>query len=957
MARIREVPEEYNTIRDAVEHSSDGDTILIAPGVYREQNIRLEDIDLYITSWITLDNDPAYMDSTILDGEGDASMLFSLDETVTERTTIRGLTLQNARQGIHNHGTPIIEDCAFIDNSAEDNHCSAVVSDVGQSGLTISRCYFEGNGWDDGVYGGAVYAACQEDVIIEDCIFYRNIGDIYGAVYLSRTGNEKIIRNCKFIENASNFGGAIRCSGGSGDDPFVSISDCLFDGNQANVGCAIYANTHTKLSNCTFTNQISASDHEALSVIYANSAEVILDHVLIVDNLVPAIKVRRNSVTIQNSTITNNIADEGDGYGGVMFDRDAELIVVNSIIWNNNGPSFSTYGEDIEGSLINISYSCVEGGEDGIGEAFSELELGNGIIDEDPLFVDSENGDFSLAFGSPCIDSGDPDFPADEDGTRIDIGALGVTQLAWLEGTVIDFATREPLPDIKISTNYHRETVTDSSGYFGIWHTARPNLVVTASALGYNPVSSDDIHFPPDTSVVVHFALKYPLFYIAGNNITVTIDSGESVDYRIEIENPGNGILEWSATKDWRLETEFPDWSIIENVDVSAELNDERLRGASFFGNRFFITGLGYNGEIDSENSIYIMNRDFELVDVFDQPEPDDRHGLSGLTAANDTIWGGIGLNVYGMDSDGEVLSQWSDNNNHLNFEIKDIAWDPDLELLWICSLDESFHAFTTSGVRRQSIDMLSRSIAKIAYFPDDVDGYNLYALDQPDGETVYLRKYNIQTNDTITVAAYTFDEDERLQSIDFSFDLSPYYPVMIGLTTHTDGDGDSLNFWKMPHTTDWISLDPQSGTIEPEDWMEITVHMTDLIPSLTTYPGKLTFWHNAFEESLVFNISLRIDDHSSGLMENLLPTEFGIRSIYPNPFNSTAIIEYSLPTASEMSLTIYDIEGRRVKVLTKGHSEIGHHRAIWREANVSAGVYFCRLEAGGKTINRKLVL
>ena len=53
---------------------------------------------------------------------------------------------------------------------------------------------------------------------------------------------------------------------------------------------------------------------------------------------------------------------------------------------------------------------------------------GIGNITDDPLFVDPENYDYCLQFGSPCIDAGDPHSPLDPDGTRADMGAFFYNQ-------------------------------------------------------------------------------------------------------------------------------------------------------------------------------------------------------------------------------------------------------------------------------------------------------------------------------------------------------------------------------------------------------------------------------------------------------------------------------------------------------------------------------------------------
>jgi hypothetical protein len=87
------------------------------------------------------------------------------------------------------------------------------------------------------------------------------------------------------------------------------------------------------------------------------------------------------------------------------------------------------------------------------------------------------------------------------------------------------------------------------------------------------------------------------------------------------------------------------------------------------------------------------------------------------------------------------------------------------------------------------------------------------------------------------------------------------------------------------------------------------------------------------------------------------LPTEFALGQNYPNPFNPATTIEMSLPVASDWTLTIYNINGQKVKDFA-GHSEAGMHQVVW-EANVASGMYFYKMTAdGGRfTAYKKMVL
>jgi hypothetical protein len=124
-----------------------------------------------------------------------------------------------------------------------------------------------------------------------------------------------------------------------------------------------------------------------------------------------------SSPSLINVTISNN-ADGGIVSGGAhplqkgndMNNRDSNLILINSIVWNN-GINMS------EGSLVATYSNIINGWE------------GEGNIDADPQFTDPDNGDFTLQFTSPCIDAGDPNSPLDLDGTISDMGAIPFTHI------------------------------------------------------------------------------------------------------------------------------------------------------------------------------------------------------------------------------------------------------------------------------------------------------------------------------------------------------------------------------------------------------------------------------------------------------------------------------------------------------------------------------------------------
>ena len=111
------------------------------------------------------------------------------------------------------------------------------------------------------------------------------------------------------------------------------------------------------------------------------------------------------------------------------------------------------------------------------------------------------------------------------------------------------------------------------------------------------------------------------------------------------------------------------------------------------------------------------------------------------------------------------------------------------------------------------------------------------------------------------------------------------------------------------------------------------------------------------------FVVYMGSDDFLRGTNEPRLPEEFELFQNYPNPFKASTTIRYGLPNASPVSLSIYDILGRKIVSLVEVSNQLaGYHITDWDGLNragvpVSSGVYFVHADLGGKIITRKLIL
>ena len=77
------------------------------------------------------------------------------------------------------------------------------------------------------------------------------------------------------------------------------------------------------------------------------------------------------------------------------------------------------------------------------------------------------------------------------------------------------------------------------------------------------------------------------------------------------------------------------------------------------------------------------------------------------------------------------------------------------------------------------------------------------------------------------------------------------------------------------------------------------------------------------------------------------LPTDYALQPAYPNPFNPTTQIGYSLPEPAKVTLTVYNALGRRVATLVDTRQAAGQYDVRFRANGLSSGIYFYRLTAG----------
>jgi hypothetical protein len=104
----------------------------------------------------------------------------------------------------------------------------------------------------------------------------------------------------------------------------------------------------------------------------------------------------------------------------------------------------------------------------------------------------------------------------------------------------------------------------------------------------------------------------------------------------------------------------------------------------------------------------------------------------------------------------------------------------------------------------------------------------------------------------------------------------------------------------------------------------------------------------NAMES---FDIDYRNDDISSA------PNSYRLGTAYPNPFNPTTSIEYSILEEGYANISVYDLQGRMVEKLVSEYKYQGNYDIVWNAVNIPSGVYFIQMNVNGFVSTQKVML
>ena len=875
MADTIYVPDEQPTIQEAINVSSDGDSILVSPGFYPE-SINFEGKAILVSSLYLIENDSLLIGATIIDAQENGSVV-TFSNSETDQSILQGFTIQNGTGndedpddngsfytyggGIYCEGSdPVIRDCIIQDNIANEGGGGGIF--CYNASPRFYGCIINGNETDD--VGGGLYSRVSSSPEFYDCTFFENIAE-YGAGCYLRNESSPIMQNVIFNQNtANNSGGGITLK----DDADLQA------------------------------DQVQIIDNEAEGLgggLYVNNADPQFSFSLIADNVSSSgagAYIRNNStVDFTNLTMANNSAGL---YGNGIYMRDnSDVNLLNTVVWGNDSPQiyFRSEGTEVE---LGVIYSIIENGEDGIEiNDNGELNWGTGNLDEEPYFCNSSDGNYYVRENSSCIGGGAAGALIGCFGAGCGPVNLGPVWYVDSNGdNANDGSLEAPFETIAraVTSSVDGDTIRLNPGIY----TEPIDFESKTIVLESRAFNEDDPSFILETYFAPGPVGGSCLLLDQSSNNNATI---RGISFRGGSHPYGGGIaiINSSPTLEKIVvennTAEIGGGIYIAGADPILKDITVRNNGGNLGGGIYVTEGSPFFDGVVVENNIAYWGGGL----YFENAEPTMHHSA---IKNNEAFIEGAGL----YQSGGIGTIEWTsfEQNNGYDYGGGIVAYQASIDL------DQTTFAGNTSGVG-SAMALYSSAVTIKNSIVWGNNGTLLYA-----------------------------PESSGLTYIDVSY---------------SDIDGGESIFTDLSNlvfTTDGGIINEDPEFCSPEN-LEYNLKESSICQTASDSSGLI----GAYESSCG---ALAVDP------SQVQPDKFELLTNFPNPFNPTTNIIYTLSEHGEYSIKIYSINGKLIKNLVSGFGTPGEYKVMWDSCDnygqkVASGIYFYHLSTLSNITKNKMIL
>ncbi len=164
------------------------------------------------------------------------------------------------------------------------------------------------------------------------------------------------------------------------------------------------------------------------------------------------------------------------------------------------------------------------------------------------------------------------------------------------------------------------------------------------------------------------------------------------------------------------------------------------------------------------------------------------------------------------------------------------------------------------------------------------------------------------------------------------------------------------------PTTVPGVETENGQGFADVMDLIENFSYQSDVRSTIDGRPlGSLAWWPDELqnydgEAALANVVSYYEELLTSTAVEDEFPSEYNLEN-YPNPFNSSTVIHFTIAKSSKVKVVVYDSVGKNIELLANGTMHAGAHRMYWDASAHSAGLYYYTISIDDNSTSRKLIL
>ncbi len=470
---------------------------------------------------------------------------------------------------------------------------------------------------------------------------------------------------------------------------------------------------------------------------------------------------------------------------------------------------------------------------------------------------------------------------------------------------------------------------------------------------------------------------------IADNHLNVSVYPGQSKNIPLRISNTGTGPLTYTVTASGgeSAVTKIAPESVAATNEVVLIIDDGNHTADGFLG---FGGGNYFYWRND-----FLLDQDFDLEKIrfFMKTESQNSNPMEILVIGADGSFVFDTTHVFDLSEGGKwyeyafpphARKKMSFKKGQ-TFSLIAGSLNPDIKFPAGYDNEGKKPGFSYYGYYAYLFDqwMFSGWANLEAFFPKGafliraVGKAGGTTQNQPPVAVAQVTPSTAQINQTVTFsAAGSYDPDGQItayfwefgdgqtsnqMNATHSYSQAGNYTYRLTVTDNQGATGQTSDIICITDTPSRWSISQPSGTITAGSYRDITITFDSQGLAEGNYQGSVTVSSNAGNKAIPVSISVTrdvsADDWPAVALKNRLDQN------YPNPFNPGTAIRWEMAASDMVTLTVYDVTGRRIGTLVNDRYEPGSHEIHFDATHLASGVYLYRIRFGEFTSVRPMLL